>query len=256
MSVDISKMNTAWIIICGIVVFMVVVLIFFVALYRKRHNFFLKEKELLEIRHSQILMESQLELQENIFTQISREIHDNIGQLLSLVRLNINTLDLKNLEAKLAFTDQLLGRAIDDLRHLSHNLNTSYILEAGLVLAVGKLLESLERTGQFTVSYAPNDVQLELEEEKIIIVFRIIQEIINNIVKHANARLVECKMERMSEGARITITDDGRGFDTAVLDKPGSGLGISNMFERAKLIPATIHISSTLEKGTTFTITL
>lgn len=249
-------MNTAWIIICGIVVFMVVVLIFFVALYRKRHNFFLKEKELLEIRHSQILMESQLELQENIFTQISREIHDNIGQLLSLVRLNINTLDLKNLEAKLAFTDQLLGRAIDDLRHLSHNLNTSYILEAGLVLAVGKLLESLERTGQFTVSYAPNDVQLELEEEKIIIVFRIIQEIINNIVKHANARLVECKMERMSEGARITITDDGRGFDTAVLDKPGSGLGISNMFERAKLIPATIHISSTLEKGTTFTITL
>ena len=257
MSVDISKLNSAIFIVCVIVVFIIVVLLFFVVLYRKRHNFFLKEKELMEIRHVQILMESQLEMQENIFTQISREIHDNIGQLLSLVRLNINTIDLKNLEEKLAFTDELLGRAIGDLRSLSHNLNTNYIQEAGLIPAVGKLMESLEKTGQFAVYFNSNDISLELDSEKTIILFRIVQEIMNNIVKHARAGRVEFKMEKEAGATRIIIADNGQGFNTAVLEYPGrTGLGISNMFQRAKLIPAEISISSTLEKGTTFTITL
>jgi len=254
MPVDISKINNAVIIICGIIVFIVVVLLFFVALYRKRHNFFLQEKELMEIRHTQILMESQLELQESIFTQISREIHDNIGQLLSLVRLNINTIDVKNLEQKLAFTDELLGRAIGDLRNLSHKLNTAYILDAGLVAAVGKLLESLERTGQFAISFAPGDIRPDLSDENTIILFRIIQEIVNNIVKHAAAKSVSCKMEKEEEKIRISIEDDGRGFDAASLNSSDTGIGISNMFQRAKLIPASIQLSSTIEKGTRFTI--
>jgi signal transduction histidine kinase len=256
MSVDITKINYAILIISGIVIFIIVLLLFFVALYRKRHNFFLKEKELIEARHAQILLESQLEMQENIFTQISREIHDNIGQLLSLVRLNINTIDLKNLEEKLSFTDELLGRAIGDLRDLSHSLNTTYILEAGLVAAMGKLLESLQKTGQFAVSFEPNDVQLDLGNEKTIVLFRIIQEIINNIIKHANATQVDCRIEQEGGKSRITIADNGEGFDTAAAARRGNGLGISNMYQRAKMIPAVIDITSTPGKGTLFSITI
>jgi signal transduction histidine kinase len=256
MSVDISKINDAILIACGIVVFIIVLLLFFVVLYRKRHNYFLQEKELMEVRHAQILLESQLEMQENIFTQISSEIHDNIGQLLSLVRLNINTIDLKNLEEKLSFTDELLGRAIRDLRDLSHNLNTNYVLEAGLVPAVGKLLASLQKTGQFSVTFCPNDITLELNNEKTIVLFRIIQEIVNSIVKHAHATHVGCSIKRTGECLSIRITDDGQGFDTDILNAPGTGLGITNMFQRAKLIPVILHITSTLKQGTTFTITL
>ena len=254
MSVDISKINNALVLIGGIVLLIIVILLFFVALYRKPHNFFLQEKELMEIRHTQILMESQLELQENIFTQISREIHDNIGQLLSLVRLNINTINLKNVEEKLAFTDELLDRAITDLRSLSHSLNTSYILEAGLVPAISRLLESLQKTGQFSVTFNAEEIDLDLENEKTIILFRIIQEIINNIVKHAAARKVEFTIKKESAITFIEVKDDGRGFDTSVLANPRTGIGISNMFQRAKLVPANIQVSSTLEIGTTFTI--
>lgn len=229
-------------------------LLFFIVLYRKQQNFFLKEKELLEIRHSQILMENQLELQENIFTQISREIHDNIGQLLSLVRLNINTTDVKNLETKLSHTDEILGRAIGDLRNLSRNLNTNYILEVGLIVAVEKLLESLQKTGQFSTKFYANDLHLTLDNDKTIILFRIIQEIINNIIKHACATSVECLMKRDGNGIHIVICDDGKGFDISILKQPRAGLGINNMIERAKLLPATIDIASKLETGTTFTI--
>lgn len=187
-------------------------------------------------------------MQEQVFTQISREIHDNIGQILSLVRLNINTLGLP--EERIAPTDELIGRAITDLRQLSHSLNTNYIREIGFTGAVRQLLDNLSRTRQFQTAIDGIAVDTHINEEKAIILFRIVQEVVNNIVRHANATDIKVLIVEIDNGFKVSISDNGIGFDTDLL-KEQAGLGIRNMMERAKMIDAEIEIESTPGRGST-----
>jgi signal transduction histidine kinase len=252
-SVDISKLNTALIIICGIVLLLIILLVFFVVLLRKRHNFFLKEKELMQARYEQVLLQSQLEIQEQAFTQISSEIHDNIGQLLSLVRININTLKNQEDAEKIKFTDEILGKAIADLRHLSHNLHTDHIVKEGFTAAAQNLLSGLAQTKLYKTELSSTDDLSDLSDEKILILFRIVQEAINNIVKHAQASAIKIEIQQTNSGRRINIIDDGIGMISNV---DSNGLGLKNMVSRAKIIGANISIHSRKDEGTQVSIEL
>lgn len=233
------------------VLLLVVAVFVLFRIYLKRKNTLLQEKDHLKELYEQTIVRSRLEMQEQAFTQISQEIHDNIGQVLSLVRLQLNTLGLE--EARIASTDELLGRAIQDLRNLSHNLNTTRILEGGFTFAVQQLLSHLDKTRQFQTGLSGEDVDTQMGEEKTIILFRIFQEVINNIIHHANAKTIEVNIEPTSEGFRVSITDDGKGFNQDGMKK-GQGLGIANMQQRAALIGAELMIESAEGKGTTVII--
>lgn len=217
----------------------------------KKKNRLLVEQEKLKRTYEQTLFQSKLEMQEMVFTQISREIHDNIGQTLSLVRLNLNTMDLP--EERIAATDELLARAIADLRHLSHSMNSNYIRETGFVGAVKGLLDNLSKTRQFKTSLAGTTVDTYINEEKGIILFRIVQEVINNIVRHAKAATIDTIITEKPGGFALSISDDGIGFN---VDRSGQsyGLGLKNIIERAAMIHASVNIESCLGKGTTITI--
>lgn len=254
MPVNISEINKGLIIICGVVLFALVLLIFFIVLYRKRHNFFLQEQELRQLQFEQTMLQSKLEIQEQTFTRISEEIHDNIGQMLSLVRLNINTLGSAPDEEKINSTDDLLGKAIADLRQLSHNLNAGHIVEAGLVASFQKLLQSLEHTGRFSTHFETGATEYFVPADKLIIYYRIVQEVINNILKHAKATKVSLALtgEDILEG--ITVSDNGRGFDAAQMLSSAGGLGIRNMQERARQAGAMLVVDSKPMEGTTVRI--
>lgn len=252
-SVDISKLNTALIIICGIVLLLIILLVFFVVLLRKRHNLFLKEKELMQARYEQVLLQSQLEIQEQAFTQISSEIHDNIGQLLSLVRININTLRNQEDAEKIKFTDEILGKAIADLRHLSHNLHTDHIVKEGFTAAAQNLLNGLAQTKLYKTELSSTDDLSDLSDEKTLILFRIVQEAINNIVKHAQASSIKIEIQQTNSGRRINIIDDGIGMISKVDSK---GLGLKNMVSRATIIGANVSIQSRKDEGTQVSIEL
>jgi signal transduction histidine kinase len=223
-------------------------------IYLRKKNILILEKERMKVQYEQAILYSQLEIQEQTFTQVSEEIHDNIGQVLSLVRLNVNTLGITPSEEKITKTDELLGRAISDLRSLSHNLNTSRISEAGLSESVRDLLQSLQKTGQFTTTFHSAVDDKSMPEEKTIILFRIVQETVNNIIKHAKASAIDIVIEGEMEISKITITDNGAGFDTTLLDNKSSGLGIRNMSSRAAMIDAALHVSSNINRGTVVTI--
>jgi signal transduction histidine kinase len=123
-----------------------------VFLRRQRKN--RQEKEEMRNRFERTLLKTQLEIQEQAFSYISQEIHDNIGQVLSLVRLNLNTLgNAPQMEQKVEQTDELLGKAIKDLRDLSHNLQNNRIHDIGIVESIRQLLASLEKTGQNRTSF-------------------------------------------------------------------------------------------------------
>lgn len=233
------------------------ILIFFFLLFvqsNRRKMMHIREKNQLQLTYEKALMQSQLEIQEETLTHISEEIHDNIGQALSLVRLQLNTLGTSPDEGKINATDELLGKAISDLRSLSHSLNSRQLLETGLPATIGKMLSYLEKSGKYSTSFSDNSDLSELDGEKSIFLLRMIQEIINNIVKHAEATEVQISLDGNSRQFSVRISDNGKGFDTQKIDSSGKGIGIANIMKRARLVGATISFQSSEKTGTTVII--
>jgi signal transduction histidine kinase len=251
--------NTAsWFIIIGSASLLLLLIFFYLLLYQyyRRRLHHANELHAMRRNYDQALLQSQLEIQEQTYSQISEEIHDNIGQVLSLVKLNINTLDKSHDAEKITTTDTLLAQAIADLRNLSHLLHTAYIKEAGFAESVQELLMHMQKSGQYQTRFQQPDSTFVVDGRQAIILFRMVQEIVNNSVRHAGASAFCVTLEQRNGQRRIILTDDGRGFDTSILEQPGGGLGIRNMKLRAASVGAAVNIDSAPSRGTTITITL
>ncbi|NCT93204.1 MAG: hypothetical protein GXC72_02165 [Chitinophagaceae bacterium] len=224
-------------------------LIVFVFLRRQRK--FQQERDEMKNRFEQTILKTQLEIQEQTFTHISREIHDNIGQVLSLVRLNMSTFSTVTTEhEKFEHTDELLGKAIKDLRDLSHSLQTNRIHDIGIVESIRQLLLTLEKTGRYKTKFSIVENYTGMDKDTDLILFRMIQEVVNNILKHAKADTITIDITGNEKETTLIISDNGVGFDTERLKTVGPGIGLQNIFNRAKMINATVDIKSEPGNGT------
>jgi len=182
--------------------------------------------------------------------------------MLSLAKLNLSTMDLSRpeiLEQKIGDTKKLVGQAIHDLRNLSHGLNTDYVADLGLVKAIGHELETVKRSGGYETEFITEGAPYPIDKQSELIVFRIIQESLNNIVKHAACQRIVIHLLYQPEKLVVSIRDNGKGFDLTPLSHDliaSFGQGIKNMHNRAHLIGAGFLISSTLEEGTCVTLTV
>ncbi len=227
-------------------------LLVFVFLRRQRKN--KEEKEEMKNRFEQTLLKTQLEIQDQTFAYISQEIHDNIGQVLSLVRLNLNTFGNNVTEDKIEQTDDLLGKAIKDLRDLSHNLQNNRIHDIGIVESIRQLLFSLEKTGRYKTSFHSSDHFHILDVNTDIILYRMIQEIVNNIIKHAAATRIDIEINSEPLITTIRISDNGVGFDTSFPQQDRPGIGLKNIANRAKMVNASVNVKSVPGEGTVITL--
>lgn len=216
-----------------------------------------KSKEKMRL-HQQELLNARLEIQEQTYRNISQELHDNIGQALSLVKININIVDINDREAaieKLAESKNLLTKAIQDIRDISKTLNTDFINEIGLANAVDQQLQLLKRTGLYSTQLVVKGDIHNYEPQRELLIFRIVQELLNNIVKHAQADKILVSMNYEAEKLVINVWDNGKGFDIQTQQLyPNKGLGLRNIHNRLKLIKGTIFFESEPKKGTTATI--
>jgi signal transduction histidine kinase len=237
-------------------IFLLLVVISSIAFYRiflKRKNRLLLEKEQMNVQFNQTLLHSKLAIQEETFNFIGKEIHDNIGQVLSLVRINLNTITANPDEQKIFLMDELMGKAITDLRNLSHSLDTDLIRNTGWIKASERILLAIQKTGKCKVEFSAEENMPTLGSEKPIILFRMIQEIMNNIIKHAGANEIKFKATRNNDQIMINIEDNGKGFDrTTVI----AGAGLQNLESRAKIIDANLFINTLPGSGTRVTISV
>src|SRR5258705_5255222 len=194
------------------ILMLVITILIFFRVYLKRKNKLILEKELMSIQFEQTLLQSKLEIQEQTFYDISQELHDNIGQVLSLVSISLNTLNVPGEADKISRMDDLLGKALFDLRNLSHSLDADYIRNNGWTGLVVKLMNGLQNTGKFKTILQMDDGLPALGTDKPIILFRMIQEVVNNIIKHAHANTIFLNAKKQNDGLVITIKDDGKGF--------------------------------------------
>lgn len=239
---------------------LLLILIFFFLLffqYHKRRLYHATELHRVRQEYDQALMQSQLEIQEQTFKVIAQEIHDNIGQTLSLAKLNLNTLNLDQQEralTKVADAKELVGKAIQDLRDLSRTLNTDHIAALGLVRAIDNELHLLQKSGVVQTVMDVKGTVVKADPQKELILFRIVQEAIHNVIKHAQATTVAVTAAYEGSHLKLSIADDGRGFDGG--DGRSDGSGLTNMRSRSKVIGAELHIDSRAGKGTNITIQL
>jgi signal transduction histidine kinase len=214
------------------------------------------EKEQMETFFQQELLRTQLEIQEQTLKNISQEIHDNIGQMLSLAKLNLATTNIEQKEVvqqKINDSHHLISKAIQDLRDLSRSFNTDYVSEMGLLRSIEYELEMIQKTGTIKTKLDVTGPVYKLDPQKELILFRIVQETLNNVIKHANADTVSIMIAYNSANITLRISDNGCGFDLVPLNENANakfGLGIRNMHNRAKLIGADFSISSMISKGT------
>jgi two-component system, NarL family, sensor kinase len=230
-------------------------IIFFLFLFNKRKNRLINDKLLMQTRFEQALLQTQIEIQEQTLKTISQEIHDNIGQVLSLAKLNLATLQLGE-EEKLNDTKNLVSKAINDLRDLSRSLHGDKIAELGLQEAVASELKILQNTGQYHTALQITGEPYKVEPQKEMVLFRIVQEAMNNAIKHAKAKNITVQLSYWPNAFVLIITDDGIGFNAVVLEPAQTGIGLKSMQNRAALIGGQFTITAANGNGTQIKIEL
>lgn len=238
-----------------LLVFFVIIL---VAYINKRKKGLIAEKKAMQSSYENELFKTQLEIQEQTFQDIGQEIHDNIGQTLSFIKLNINTINIDDSIAakeKLLESKQLITKVIQDLRDLSKTLSTDFITKIGLPKAIELQLALLERSKIFKTKFIVNGEPKSLSPKKELVIYRVIQESLNNAVKHSEADLIQIEMHYVNNGLMIEVSDNGRGFNYKEI--PGDkGLGLNSMKKRIELIRGSFGIESKQDKGTKIMISL
>lgn len=221
-------------------------------LYQKKKIAYQQRLSSLQLDHEKNLLESRIEIQENTFQHISREIHDNIALSLTLAKLQLNTLDQDSkevLEKAIISSVDLISKSLEDLNNLSKALDADIIKNQGLINALDKELERIQIPGLFAVQMLVKGNPVFLAAEKELIIFRILQEAFNNIIKHSRAKLVKLTLHYNHTGITIRIVDDGIGFQYPLTGRqPGAGL--NNITTRALALKGRADINSIPGKGT------
>jgi two-component system NarL family sensor kinase len=258
------KQEILIVLIAGTALFLALVisLFIFLVLYQKKNYKHILEKLSMEEAFGKEILESRLEMQEQTFLNISQEIHDNIGQILSLVRINISTIDPvspENITSKVTNSKALLDGAIQDLRDLSKRLNSEYLSHQTLPELLKFQLDLIHRSGNFKTSFQTQGKERNFDQDQKLIIFRIAQEVLNNSIKHANAENLAITLEYLPDRSVLRISDDGIGFETnetAEKGKSGKGVGSYNLQYRANLIGGKISIESKPGQGTQAELTV
>ena len=211
-----------------------------------------------QYQHQQELLHARLEIQENIFKNLSEEIHDNIGQELSVLKLTLSVISIgqeegNEAESYIRESRSMVNHIISSISDLSKSLHTDRILKIGIIEAVKFELQKIEKTNLFKTFFTYGDEDFQVNPGNEIFLFRIIQETLNNIIKHSKAQNIRAELIYRENTIIFTFTDDGVGFDVKeAMQRPSSnrGIGLTSMVNRAKLIGGHLSVLSQPGKGT------
>jgi len=236
--------GSLFVLLFGFITFLVVIN------FVRRKRKILLETQVRESQFKQELLQAQLEMQDHTFRAVSQEIHDNVGQILSLAKVHLNIITFEKQENEgLNTIKELVTNAISELRDLSSGYYADRLVEEGLIVAIQQQLQQLTKTGLFTTSFHSEIDSLVIDKSKTIFLYRMIQEVLNNVVKHSEADHVNVHIARKGEEVHITLKDNGKGFRTTREGfKPG--IGLSSIQQRALMIGAKADISSEEGSGT------
>ena len=215
----------------------------------------------LETQQQLTATENVLKGEEQERTRLAKDLHDGLGGMLSGIKYALNTMKgnlIMTPENSQAFERSLdmLDSSIQEMRRVAHNMMPEALVKFGLDTAMNDFCNDISKSGALQISYQSIGLENEMvEQTTAITIYRIVQELINNTMKHAAAKTAIIQVTKSGSQMAITVEDDGTGFDTAIL-KQSRGIGWSNIQNRVEFLKGTLDVQSEKEKGTSVHIEL
>ncbi|MBE9463744.1 sensor histidine kinase [Dyadobacter subterraneus] len=250
-----------------ILVLFVAFLIAFAQIFRQRQLRFQQEKIAIEnnlkAQYDQEILKTHIEIQNLTLQEIAQNLHDNIGQLLSVAKLNLNILeDLELSEESRQYikqTNEIIGLSIKDVRNLTRSFDGDFVKDFGLEESLSHELKRLRDTNAYSTELSVSGARYSLGFEREIVLFRVAQEILNNALKHASANRIIAQLIYKENEFVMRIGDNGIGFDIDLTPKTtvlSSGAGLRNISRRTKLIGGKLDLETGIGRGTTIEISV
>lgn len=253
---ELNKSNVIkWSLALGIILVILVFYLFY-------NSYKLKQKNILNaelLRQKEENSIAIIDAEELERTRIARDLHDGIGQQLSAAKLNLVALkSLVNTSKKEEITlfenaTGLIDEAVNEVRSVSHNMMANSLIKHGLISAVRDFINKLNQSAVLKINIETFGIDERLNSTVEMILFRVLQELVNNILKHANATEVSIQFVKHEKELSLIIEDNGVGFDTKNLENY-EGIGLKNIQSRINYINGKVFFDSYLTKGTTVNI--
>ena len=238
----------------GMVV-LTVSLIIFIVLHQRRVLRFQNKINLMEQEQQKILLNASIKLQEEERQRLAADLHDDAGPLLATARLYLNE-NLVNQDKATQLQSIFQARQIIDdtiqlVRNISHSLMPPTLKNFGLESAINDLFQKISGSGAMNASSRFHEYKERLKGEKELVIFRIVQELINNIIKHSNASFIHLTQNVHADKFYLRIHHDGRGIvqaDFDKLNKSNVGLGLKNISSRLRLVQGNINFEKDISQ--------
>ncbi|UCS94693.1 histidine kinase [Echinicola marina] len=213
-------------------------------LFHRQQQFRNKQKmDQLKAEYEKTILGVEKEIQEQTLSFIGQELHDNLGQLLSLTKLTLSQPDPENFsEGK-----RLINKAIQEVRSLSKRLNLDWVKEVQIQDFIAGELEKIEKSGFCKTQLVSQVNGLSLEQDTKLVLIRVVQECLNNIIKHAEPQTISINLLKLGNDFSLQIVDDGKGFNT---EDKSKGMGMHNLKSRIETIGGELDIHSEIGEGT------
>lgn len=207
--------------------------------------------------HQKELLENQIEIQNQTMQYIGREIHDNVGQKLTLASLYTQQLAFENraphINENIENISQIINESLAELRELSKSLTSDFIAENSIYNLITNEIKKVKKLKKCNITLLFEDPKLELNYLQKSILVRICQEFIQNSLKYAQCKNIQIQLESENNWLSVELKDDGIGFDT---NTKSNGIGLENMAKRTELLNGIFKLSSALSTGTQLNISI
>lgn len=251
-----NNKNVVFVTLAAIVFFSLSIFIaVFVILYQRKQLKHKRTTEQLKSDFNQQLLQSQLEIQEHSFNQIGQELHDNVGQLLTSTKMLLGVIEIgiqqNNIEYAydtLKTAVQTLSKAIYEVRLLSKSLNEDWLYQFDLIENLRVETERINISRSIVVQLVCEHQPLSIHSEAQLMLFRVVQEALQNAIRHANAKQIFLYVRDNADNFQLIIEDNGIGFNTTTAKH--EGLGLRNMQHRVQLLGGTIEWKTNAGEGT------
>ncbi|WP_026451091.1 sensor histidine kinase [Aequorivita capsosiphonis] len=188
-----------------------------------------------------------IKAQEEERTRVARELHDSVGQKLMLLTKKTKSIGNSEMES-------LAGNTLEELRTISRGLHPANLERLGVTAAIRTLIDEVDANTNIFFTYEIENIDTLLSKEASLHLYRIIQEVLNNMVKHAETKSASINIEKKGLNIETVISDNGKGFEHSEKIKSSASLGMKTLLERSKILHSKIDIKSQINQGTTVTL--
>ena len=231
-----------------LILIIVIALIILFTTFQKKKNFLVEKQKEEQERFEKEIAETQIEIREATLRNISWELHDNIGQLLTLAKIQLQNSTPENIKE----VSETITKGLTEVRSLSKLINPEAIKNIYLREALQLEVDRFNRLNFIETTYKVKGHEVEIDKKASIVLFRILQEFFSNTIKHSKATNLEVTLNYKKDKLILFAKDNGVGF---LINEKKEGIGLSNIKNRIKLIGAEVNFVTAENKGTSIEIT-